>query len=110
MLKQLICSVCGKPAEFALRVFQDPKTKEWHCEHDKSDIGSNRLENTRKENREMTAQAMRMAQEAQSQESAANPDVPLSPIQGASQFGGDTVKIKKSVIDSLENKRPDNYG
>jgi hypothetical protein len=64
------------------------------------------LENVRKENIEMTRQAIQMAQSARMSEESFNPNVAVSPVENSSRFGGDTVQIKKSIIDSIQSKKP----
>jgi hypothetical protein len=63
-------------------------------------------ENIRKENRELTQQAMRMAQEARIGEANFNPDVAITPVENPSRFGGGTFQVKKSIIDSIQSKKP----
>ena len=103
------CSICGQEAEFAIRQWQD-KNKIWHCEHDKVDIGApDKMENARKENRELSREARKMAMEAQATENAANPDISLAPIDVAGergQFGNQPLNVKKKLIDSLNEKNP----
>ena len=61
----------------------------------------------RRENREATKNAQALAAEAQARDMANNPEITLSPIQGATR--NEPLKVKKNILDSIESKRPDNY-
>jgi hypothetical protein len=104
------CSVCNKEVEFAFRVTQDAKTGEWHCEHDSPNIGSiDKLANLRKENRTQTAEARKMAMHAMAEKQQENPDIMLAPVDNARPMGNAPIAVPKSVLDSLNKKRPEGY-
>ncbi len=67
------------------------------------------LGNARKENLAMTMDARRQAGAAQADLNRRDPEVTLAPIQGASSYGKSApVRVRKSLLDNLAAKTPDN--
>ena len=67
------------------------------------------LGNARKENLAMTMDARKQASAASAELNRRDPEVTLAPIQGASAYGKSApVKVRKSLMDSLAAKAPDN--
>lgn len=103
-MSENICSVCGKPFEYALKTSYDAKTKKSTCVHDDPSIGaSDPLEAQRKMNRESSMDAQRYAAQAMSDSEAIDPSITVRSENPDPRFGGN-IKVKKSVIDNLTQK------
>ncbi len=99
-----ICSVCGKPFEYALKTSYDAKTKKSTCVHDDPSIGaSDPLEAQRKMNRESSMDAQRYAAQAARDSEAMDPSVNIRVNDPDPRYGGN-VTVKKSVLDNLTQK------
>lgn len=61
----------------------------------------------RKENADRSREARQMANEAMDRQNRENPEITLNPIQGSKTK--EPIKIRKSIIDSLESKKPESY-
>jgi len=95
--QKLICPICHKPYEFALRTWRDDKG--WHCEHDNPSPRS-KIEVRRHQNYDASMEAVRMANRMKAQEG--NEEVSIISTQDGSK--GRMEKIPKKVVESIKEK------
>jgi len=95
-----ICSVCGKPWTFALRVNYNQDGTQT-CEHDSADIGTTPVNKKRKENLDRSVMAERQATEYRS-------NLPRDELITIAPPKGDTGKrsevVPKKIVESIQDK------